>query len=65
MSKKLETFKECRNKAFNASMESAKCRMQIDILLAKADYLDAKAKYYDTLSNIALDNEQFGFKLEI
>lgn len=65
MSKKLKTVKECRNKAFDAAMESAKCRMQVDILLAKADYLNAKAKYYDTLTNIALDNEQFGFDLEI
>lgn len=65
MSKSLKTMKEYRSKAYCAAMEATKLRMQAKCLLSKAELLEAKSMHYDRLADMALENEQFGFDLEV
>lgn len=65
MSKSLKTMKEYQSKAYCAAMDATKLRMQAECLLSKAVLLDAKREYYDHLADMALENEQFGFDLEV
>ena len=58
-------YKIYEDLAYGSSIETTRCHMLIDKLKATIDLLNAQQQYYEAISAIERDNEQFGFDLNI
>lgn len=58
-------YKTYEDLACGSAFEEVRCRLLIKKLKATVELLSAQQQYYDAMSDIARDNEMFGFDLSI